>query len=597
MKNLILKYQLLLVCLLALGLYANTLNHDYVYDDHTLTTSNKLTQKGFNGIPELLKTSYWYGMDGINAGEYRPLSTISFAIEYEFFKHQSFYSHLINILLYALSSIILLLVLKQLYQQKHISKFFPLIVTILFVAHPIHTEVVANVKSRDELLSFLNILLSILFLFKSIAPSCPVINAPQTTENKFKKPHLILSLCFFSLALFSKESSLPFILIIPLLLYYFSSIDLKKNMTLSALYTALALGYLFIRNLVLDTNIRPGGIVNNSLVGAENYIERLATAIFIIGKYLVLLVYPHPLVSDYSYNQIPLVTFSNIHVFLTFIICLSALIYALSNFKSKNLNAFWILYGVIAFSITSNLVILIGSTMGERFLYASSLAYCVLLTTLIFKVYRHFKLSDLFFKTSLIIILLLFSCKTITRNLDWKNNITLFTTDLKNSPNSSSLHGYYGTILMNSIPTQKSPIEKQKKIDLALSEFKKAVSIYPKHVQAWHYMGRVYTFKNDYKNAIESFLKSISLTKIFPEAYFDLGNAYTQTGALDQAVTAFNKSLEQRPNNFEAYSNLGVVYAKQKKFTLAIVQFEKALKLDPQNKLILSFLKAARSKL
>jgi hypothetical protein len=83
---------------------------------------------------------------------------------------------------------------------------FPLEISLFFIASPVHTEVVANIKSRDELLSFLNVLLMLWFSLKYV-------------DSK-KNIHLFASLLFFYLALLSKETALVAVLFLPAILYF-----------------------------------------------------------------------------------------------------------------------------------------------------------------------------------------------------------------------------------------------------------------------------------------------------------------------------------------------------------------------------------------
>jgi len=146
-------------------LYANTLNHEYTIDDLIVVKSNELTQKGIDGIPEIFKHSYLYGYDGREDESYRPLTLTTFALEKSFFDAKPSASHFIQVLLYGLCVMVLFKFLMNLFGQER--KNLVIIITLLFMLHPIHTEVVANVKSRDELLSAF-ILFSILYLFYKI---------------------------------------------------------------------------------------------------------------------------------------------------------------------------------------------------------------------------------------------------------------------------------------------------------------------------------------------------------------------------------------------------------------------------------------------
>jgi hypothetical protein len=136
------------VILFSFLLYANTINHDFTVDDGTVIANNNFTKKGVDGIKDIFTNSYRAGFWDRQEGLYRPLSVAMFAVEYQIGKGSPLPGHIMNIIFYILTSIVVLSVLKRILQNFH--PLIPIAATLLFVAHPIHTEVVANIKSRDE---------------------------------------------------------------------------------------------------------------------------------------------------------------------------------------------------------------------------------------------------------------------------------------------------------------------------------------------------------------------------------------------------------------------------------------------------------------
>ena len=152
----------LIIILCGILLYGNTINHAYTLDDAIVITDNSFTKKGFSGIWDQLSNDQFMGFYGekkslVSGGRYRPLSMVMFNIEYELFGENSNMSHLMNILWYILNGVLLYLVLQKILPDKYNQKGWPtlaLTVTVLWFFHPIHTEVVANIKSRDEIFAF-----------------------------------------------------------------------------------------------------------------------------------------------------------------------------------------------------------------------------------------------------------------------------------------------------------------------------------------------------------------------------------------------------------------------------------------------------------
>src|ERR1039457_4932757 len=94
-------------------LYANTLNHGYVLDDDVVYLKNKDVQAGISGIPSILHHSFIYGFTGHNDQSYRPVVLVIYAVEKQFFGNNPHTGHFINILLFALSCVLLFRLMKQ----------------------------------------------------------------------------------------------------------------------------------------------------------------------------------------------------------------------------------------------------------------------------------------------------------------------------------------------------------------------------------------------------------------------------------------------------------------------------------------------------
>ena len=193
------------ILLLVLGVltFGNTLNHGYVLDDDAIITNHKHVQNGLAGIPDLLTTNYLHGVQEFNDGLYRPLSPVIFAVQNQLSPNNPFIGHLFNVLYVILISVIMYYVLISVFKAH---RKIALVLSALFLVLPIHTEVVANIKSSDELLALLFVLLSLWQFGKYI-----------TSKNSI---NLISGGAFFFIALFSKESTFTFVVIIPVILYW-----------------------------------------------------------------------------------------------------------------------------------------------------------------------------------------------------------------------------------------------------------------------------------------------------------------------------------------------------------------------------------------
>ena len=572
-----------LICAVtALLLYVNTLGHDYAVDDGTVIKNNKLTVQGVKAIPEIFTSAYRKGFWERKEGVYRPLSVIMFAVEYELAPDKPFLSHLVNVLLYGLTAWLLFQTLCLVFRNKNY--LVPFVVTILFVVHPVHTEVVANIKSRDEILCFLFVIASVYFMFK------------QTVKPAFMNL-AGAGICYF-MALLSKENALTVLAVFPLLLYFFTSFDIKKIVTSCALFAGVAAVYFGLRYMALgglnyDVEILP---INNSLVQAPDFASRLAGAIMIMGKYLLLLFFPHPLVFDYSFNTIPNVSFADFRALLSLAVYITLIVYAVKNLKTKNPVSFGILFFLITMSLVSNIVILIEAVMGERFLYMPSLGFAMAagigLITLMKAEQVKNKAGDLggFFSQHkkvmgvLAMIFVLFSFKTISRNLDWKDNLTLLAKDVQTSPNSARIRYAYGSALViEKGLDEKNPAKKEQYLNKGIEELEKGVTILSTYADAWYHLGMAYKEKGDGANAVRAFDNAKS-QKDWKDAEFfnSSGLAYNETRQYDKAIVDFNKAIALNPKLEEAYNNLGLTYCDAGMLDESVKTLNEAIRLNPK---------------
>lgn len=211
---------------LAFLLYANTLGNSYNMDDELVTRGHKLTSKGISAIGEIFRSPYYSDNMGYAYG-YRPMVHVSFALEHQFFGDNPQVSHFFNVLLYGLCVLFLFRLLTMWAGEKN--RLFAALATLLFVLHPVHVEVVASIKNRDELLALLFGLLSGIAFSKG-------------TQKQNWLQFLLASAWFF-LALLSKKSMYPLAMVYPLALVILYNYPLKKIL-LYALFLVIPAGLL-----------------------------------------------------------------------------------------------------------------------------------------------------------------------------------------------------------------------------------------------------------------------------------------------------------------------------------------------------------------
>ena len=528
---------------LSLLVYANTLRNGYVYDDLSAITKNTMVMKGFSGIPEILSTPYRRGFWVVPNDTYRPLSLVMFAAEYQVFGKNPAAGHFFNILLYAGCVILLFLFLDRLFDRKRTVAVF--IAALLFALHPIHTEVVANIKSRDELLCFFFALLSLLVFLKYVRDR--------------RAGQLILgSLCFF-FSLLAKETSITFIAIIPLVFLFYRTENRKGGVYVSVCAIAAAAVYMVIRTSVLNAyhanNLMEVSFLDNALAKKGiSFGSRIATALYILGFYLKLLLAPYPLVSDYSYNAIPFMTFADPLVLLSLAAYIAIAVYGVRAFikDRKNPYAFGILFFLVTIFLFSNIPLLIGTNMGERLLFFPSVGFCLVLGLLIERLAGRRGETALLGQPRVMwtvgVISAVFILITVDRNGDWVSNYTLFSADVIKEPQSLRLNYLLGTEMETTMTKETDDVGRQKQLrDAGIKYLQKALAIYP-----------------DYD-----------------DAQCEMSGAFYRDGQFDSAEAHGNISLRLNPSNAVTLNNMGGIYFNRKEYAKTIQYCEKALHLTP----------------
>lgn len=570
------------IILLTFISYFNTFKNGYVLDDFSVIKENWVVKRGVESIPTIFKTSYRYGYWSSADDLYRPLSLSMFAAEWQLWPDNPKPGHVINVFLYALACVVLFSTLRKLLYRYNV--FLPYVTTLIFALHPIHTEVVSNIKSRDEILSFL-FLISTLYC---------AVNYANSTKNKW----LALGTISYFLAFLSKESAITFLAVFPLSIYFFTSASLKRNLFFSGLMLIPAIIFLAIRAKVLANQPEMATVsyTDNLLVAAPDILTRNATAVKILGIYIWKLIVPYPLVSDYSYNQITINGWGNVWVLLSFVIFAFMGIFAIIKFKSKHILSYAILFFFITMSIYSNILMIIGSSFGERFLFVPSLSFSAALSWIIFKLLKlnsdktqitapeTFFSSNKYIVLTIIPILLVYSVEVISRNKDWNSNLSLYSADVVKSPNSAHMRYYYGLVLMKDKAMNKnSQVEHPEFLDSAIVQFSIAAKIVPTFADAYDQIGLAYYRKNMNDSALKYYQIALNYNPTKSITYSNMGVIYFNNKQFEKALEVYEKAVKYDPAFSDAWMNLGSTYGTLGKANEAIEAFKKCVEFNPQN--------------
>jgi tetratricopeptide (TPR) repeat protein len=551
--------------------------------------------------------------------------------------------HTINAISYGFTGFILFIVLAQLFPMEKRKWFFniPFLASAIYLSHPLHTEVVANIKSLDEILSLLGGLGALYYVLKFLDPITQLTESEN--KNQIDQKSLIFAGLFFFLALMSKESVITFVGVIPLTLIFFRQNMDWKSKFISFLPILGATGlYFIIRTSVIGV----GGdgspvkeLMNNPFVYA-NASEKFATIFFTLGLYLKLLVVPNPLTHDYypwhplaegdwvwNKNDLPYMDWSNPIAIGALVIYglitaygLFGLLKAFNN-KKVSVGAYCALLFIGTFILFSNLVFPIGSFMNERFLYVPSIAFALFIGwALVEGLQKSLKSETVRLALGLMVIII-FGYLTFMRNPAWETEYTLATSDYLTSKNSSKVNMHAGGAFLNKAKSTKNTKEKTDLLNQALECLSRSIQLYPNHTPSYvlsantlfemkryeesaKYYGEALKRKNDEKIALQN-LRFLGDT--LPKMrLFDLGiqslNIYLKykprdVGVLGRIAEIYGKDLQNYPKSLEYLNKaktlspedtnilqkLGVVYAMTGQPNKAVEVFLEAENIQPKN--------------
>lgn len=592
-----LPYLLLISCFLV---YCNTLNHGFVLDDEAVISKNLIVQKGFGGLGEIFSTFYWKGYWASNAGLYRPLSLVIFAIEWTISPEKPFLFHFVQVLLYVITVFALHKLLVMLLGE--VNKWLPFSIALVFALHPLHSEVVANIKSLDEVLALLFFILATIQLLK-------------------KNSYNWQSCLYLFLALLSKEGAVSF-LAVWLLLF----IQLGKQRPLQALKNLwpmfLVAGiWLVIRTSVINSG---GPVINytyqdNSLIACNDWIAQKLTAITVLGRGILHFIYPVDLSYDYSYPQIPCENITSLKFWASFVMLSAMLFTAVRYFRSKPIFSFGILFFFITSILTSNLLFNIGATMADRFMFTPILGLLLAIGYVTFEFGGNLKVEKSTLPVAITMaIALALAVITYHTNTAWKSNDILFSSHVKHAPNSARAQYNYGTILLNyalsnnndslskafdvlSLASKLDPNNADIKSNLGISNYH--LTNYPKAVELFNSALSIKKDDQTKLNLADAYLKlkkTDSAVVLYQQAmnnnvynansHVRIGASFFAAKQFDKAAEMFRLGANAYPENGELWLNYGNALAANNQFKEAIPIFEKAFQVNPSQRLALYYI-------
>lgn len=580
----------IIAALAGLLLYANTAGHDYCLDDFSAIKDNWLTKGGLKNLGTIFSTEYRYGAWGSPGSLYRPVVLTMFTLEYQLSPENPSLNHIVNVLLYGVTGWVLWITWRRV-----LSGYPPILaaLTVLFfMAHPVHTEVVANIKSRDEIMSLLMSTLALYGIWRHF-------------EQK-NGGWLLASVLLYGVGMFCKEGTITFLAVFPLAIWYFTDKGINTALRITGLMAIPVVIFLLIRYRVLHAQPyqETFSILDNFMAELKNGPERFASAFMMCGRYLWTLFVPHPLISDLGYPQYKPVGFGDWRAGVGMFVYVGMAVWALMNMQKKHFLSFAILFYLSGVSLFSNLIeqIQIGTSYGERLLYVPSLGFTLALAWGLLKIFKLDDREQIWNpngKGVLVwgvagMLLLLYSVKTFTRNNAWYDSYSLYMADIDRSPNCAKLNYHLGLEEAKRGADEKTGTVIDSTWFLkAIASYDKAIALYPEYHDAFGSRGLAYFRLNKFDKAFTDYQEALKHRPNDARVLSNLGFIYFMRNDFVKAEEVYRKSIQYDARFVDARRNLGAILAMKKQFPAAIEQWKEGLKYEPRNPTLLFYIGSA----
>ncbi len=555
----------LLLALFSFILYSNSLSHDFTVDDPLVISENKIVQKGISAVGEIWTSSYLQGYNTQVDAAYRPISLSLFALEKSLFNGKASMMHFMHILYYSLGIFLCYFFSLKLFKG---NQLLAISTTLLYLAHPIHTEVVNNLKSRDELLMMIGTMGMGYFYLKYL----------QDKGSKL----LLFALGFYFVALFSKETAISFFLMIPLFYLWDQQRWSNDALRHGAYFLFLSILYFLIRTKVVGTYDIDMDYMNNALLASgDSFIARFPNAIMLLGKYLIMLVLPYPLSVDYSFNSIPMTGWSSLWTYASLLSYMALVYFSIQGIRQKKIYGVLIPWFLITILVASNVFLLIGSTFAERFLFVPSYAFCAGLALLLVHLLKKIAIYPI------IVLSIVGGVWTMNRNLDWKTDKDLFTRDVVYQEENARVQTFYGRFTHVAAKKLDKEVQ-QKEYETASKALEKATSLAPDYMVANYYRGMLAKEMKDNALAMDMFGNVVELDSTFKAGRMQYAIALGKAEEHKKAVEQYHWLLDHGKKNFTIIHNIAFSYLKLRRYKEAEKYFLEAHQLKPTDKNVLS---------
>ncbi|XP_055601161.1 protein O-mannosyl-transferase TMTC1-like [Uranotaenia lowii] len=538
-----------LVALIAGLCYLNGIQGDFVHDDIPAITLNR-DVLGQSSVAQVFRNDFWGTpmADLSSHKSYRPLTTLTFRLNFLTFGLRSVWFHVTNVALHVAACVLFTRVCATIAGLRN---NFALLAGVLFAVHPIHTEAVTGIVGRADVLACVFFLVSLLAYHG---------RGPEPDSNS-----VWLSIVLGGLSMLAKETGITVFLLNVAYDVYRNWGSLKKTI-LDVRWSEethqfgrrvsrvlLSMGVLLaVRLALLQGSLPRFSHQDNPTAFHPNLYVRLLTFCYLAAFNWWLLLCPSTLSHDWQMGSIPLVTSisdpRNLVTFIAFFAALLLVYRGMLDFEHQRhvpvVLGFLLL--VLPFLPATNLVVTVGFVVAERVLYIPSMGSVILVVYGAQRLWERVpKMRKLILALG-IILLASGTLKTLSRNMDWSSREALLRSGLKTLPHNAKMHYNFGNFLRDSA-----------RPDQAVGHYREALRLWPSYASAHNNIG---TLMGQFEEAEFHFLEAIRYSSEHINAHYNLGQLYRKSNRTSDAVRMLERCIRLEPLFTAAYLELVKLY-------------------------------------
>jgi Flp pilus assembly protein TadD len=541
-----------LVIAAAIGPYLNALTAGFAFDDGPVIRENPVITGPFDLWALLSAPSYPKNL-------YRPLTMLSYALNWHLTPDGPALFHAVNIALHAGVSVLVYRLGLALLRHRDAA----LVAALLFAVHPVHTEAVTGTVGRAELLAAF---FGLLALRATLA------------RRDGRRGGDALAVLALTAAVLSKESALTIWLLIPLCraahaggsLWPALARELRSGQWL---WFGLPVALLLVsRSVVIGSLGLPTApsALDNVLAHVPTVV-RIGTALAIVTDYASLLLMPLVLSADYSYAQaLPLGTWWSLRLLCGVTLLLASLGSMLSWGRTRPALAVTVAFPVVTLALTANVLFPIGTVKAERLLYLPSAGIALCAAALVHRAragWRSRRAGIL-----LAIVLVGYSVRTWVRNRDWTDNLTLFGASLQAAPRSAKVHHNLAVVLDRAGRDTEAAIH-----------YREALRLYPPYDDAAFGLALQYARKGLTGGAIDWYRKTLAINSRHADANNNLCGALFVSADFAAAEQACRHALLFKPADANLLKVLGATMLERGEHERGVGVLRRALAVNPSD--------------